>query len=216
MVVGLDVEVFLQKLRAARVVGVLRANGAEASIGAALAAARGGLTCLEITYTTPDAARAIRALRDQLPRDVLIGAGTVMNADQAREALDSGADFLVSPHLGERVLELALERNAIYVPGAITPTEIARALELGAQVLKLFPIGSSGGRAFLKDLLGPFPQLKVMVTGGVTPKEVSGYIQTGALAVGLGSNFFPKAALENGDWAGVEAATRAALLEVGA
>lgn len=211
---GLDAEVFLERLRAARVVGVLRAGNAEAAIGASLAAVRGGLTCLEITYTTPDAAHAIRELRDRLPDDVLVGAGTVMKADQALEALRSGADFLVSPHLGERVLEVALQRGAIYVPGVITPTEINRALELGARVLKLFPIGSSGGRAFLKDLLGPFPQLKAMVTGGVAPGEVRAYLETGALAVGLGSNFFPKAALERGDWAGVEAATRAALLEV--
>ena len=180
-----------------------------------MAAARAGLKALEVTYTTPSASDALRALRDALPPNVLLGAGTVVEREQARSALASGASFLVSPHLDEEVLADALAAGADFVPGVITPSEISRALRLGAKTLKLFPIGSSGGLPYLKDLLGPYPALSTMVTGGVTPREVPEYLAAGAVAVGLGSNLFPRAALERGDWAAVEAATRAALLETG-
>ncbi|RIH86509.1 KHG/KDPG aldolase [Calidithermus terrae] len=202
-------------LQAAKVVGVLRAPSAQAAVGAALAAARGGLRAVELTFTTPGALEALRELRGRLPGDVLLGAGTVMNARQGLAALEAGAAFLVSPHLGEDVLELCRARGAPYVPGVLTPTEVVRARGLGAEVVKLFPAGSSGGVPYLKDLLGPFPGLPVLATGGIKPSEVPAYLGAGALAVGLGSNLFPRAALEKGDWAAVEAATRRALAEAG-
>ena len=202
-------------LKQARVVGVLRAKNADTAVQAALAAVRGGLTALEITFTTPNAEDAIRELAAQLPATILLGAGTIMNAVQARAAIEAGAQFLVSPHLGEEVLQLALELQIPYIPGVLTPTEIVRAFRLGASTVKIFPIGSSGAKAYLKDLLGPFPELKAVVTGGVTPKEVKSYLEVGAIAVGLGSNFFPNTALQNADWNTVENATRQALLEIG-
>jgi 2-dehydro-3-deoxyphosphogluconate aldolase / (4S)-4-hydroxy-2-oxoglutarate aldolase len=205
----------IQPLSTARVVGVLRASSAEAAVQAALAATRGGLRALELTFTTPNCTAALEQLADALPRDVLCGAGTVMNARQAKDAIAAGAKFLVSPHLGEGVLREARKHNLPYIPGVLTPTEIARALELGAAVLKLFPIGSSGGAAYLKDLRGPFPTLTAMVTGGVQPHEVPTYVKAGALAVGLGSNLFPAAALERSDWLEVERATRASLEAAG-
>jgi 2-dehydro-3-deoxyphosphogluconate aldolase/(4S)-4-hydroxy-2-oxoglutarate aldolase len=205
---------FNDALQNASVVGVLRAPSAEAAIQAALAAVRGGLTALEMTFTTPNAEDAIHELAARLPPTVLLGAGTVMNELQARAAIDAGAQFLVSPHLSEEVWHVALKLQIPYIPGVLTPSEIARALRLGASTLKIFPIGSSGGQAYLKDLLAPFPELKVMVTGGIAPTEVRSYLNAGALAVGLGSNFFPSLAVQNADWLAVENATRNALLEV--
>jgi 2-dehydro-3-deoxyphosphogluconate aldolase / (4S)-4-hydroxy-2-oxoglutarate aldolase len=205
----------IQPLTTARVVGVLRAASSDDAVQAALAATRGGLRALELTFTTPNCTAALEQLADALPRDVLLGAGSVMNARQAREAIRAGAKFLVSPHLGEDVLREARKHNLPYVPGVLTPTEIARALELGAAVLKLFPIGSSGGAAYLNDLRGPFPELVAMVTGGVQPSEVGQYVKAGALAVGLGSNLFPKAPFERGDWLEVERATRLSLEAAG-
>jgi 2-dehydro-3-deoxyphosphogluconate aldolase/(4S)-4-hydroxy-2-oxoglutarate aldolase len=206
---------FNRELARARVVGVLRAPSASGAVEAALAAVRGGLRVIELTFTTPGVLEALRNLREQLPQGVLLGVGTVLSAAQGRSALESGAGFLVSPHLGEDLLELAHEAQVPYVPGVLTPTEILRARALGAEVIKIFPIGSSGGVAYLKDLLGPFPDLKVLVTGGIDPTEVPAYLQAGALAVGLGSKLFPKAALEGGDWSGVEGATRRTLEEAG-
>ena len=202
--------------REARVVGVMRATSAEICVQAGLAAVRGGLRAIEVTFTVPDAPTALAELRRTLPDDVLLGAGTVMSREQARDALHSGATFLVSPHLGEDVLEFARAAAGIdYVPGALTPTEVARAHRLGATVLKIFPIGSSGGPAYLRDLLGPFPNLSAIVTGGVVPEDVPAYIEAGAVAVGLGSNLFPKAALANGDWDAVEEAARSSLAAAG-
>jgi 2-dehydro-3-deoxyphosphogluconate aldolase / (4S)-4-hydroxy-2-oxoglutarate aldolase len=201
-------------LRQAKVVGVLRASSAEMAVEASLAAARGGLQAIELTFTTPDAAKAIEALHSQLP-NLLLGAGSVMNGAQAEAAIRAGASFLVSPHLSEEVLRTARKFAVPYIPGVLTPNEIVWAQSLGCEILKIFPIGSSGGLAYLKDLRGPFPDLKVMVTGGVAPHEVPAYLSAGAAAVGLGSQFFPKVALETGDWTGIEAATRAALISAG-
>lgn len=199
----------------ARVVGVLRAPSATAAIEAALAAVRGGLLAIELTFTTPGVTGALSELRQRLPQEVLLGAGTVMNAPEAEAAIQAGAAFLVSPHLGEDLLELCRVRSVPYIPGVLTPTEIVRARSRGAEVVKIFPAGSSGGLRYLRDLLGPFPDLKILATGGIHPGEVLAYLQAGALAVGLGSNLFPQAALEQGEWMAVEAATRQALREAG-
>ena len=202
-------------LREMGVVGVLRAPSATSAVAGSLAAVRGGLRAIELTFTTPDVGAALRQLKAELPDGVLLGAGTILNAQQAHEAIDAGAAFLVSPHLGEDVLEVSKAAGVPYLPGVLTPTEIVRARRLGAEVVKIFPAGSAGGAAYLKDLLGPFPDLQAMVTGGIQPAEVGTYRNAGALAVGLGSNLFPKAALQNGDWDAVEAATKAALAQAG-
>ncbi|MBO1437655.1 bifunctional 4-hydroxy-2-oxoglutarate aldolase/2-dehydro-3-deoxy-phosphogluconate aldolase [Meiothermus sp. CFH 77666] len=211
----MSVQDFSRVLAQVRVVGVLRAPSVPGAVEAALAAARGGLRAIELTFTTPGVLEAMRELREQLPEGVLLGAGTVMNAQQGRSALEAGAGFLVSPHLGEDLLELAREVGVPYVPGVLTPSEVARAKGLGADVIKLFPVGSCGGVGYLKDLLGPFPNLQILATGGIRPAEVPAYLQAGALAVGLGSNLFPRGALEGGDWAAIEVATRRALEEAG-
>lgn len=203
------------RLQQAGVVGVLRAPSAEAAVKGALASIRGGLHAIELTFTTPGVTEALQQLRQVLPEHVLLGAGTVLDAQQARKAIASGAAFLVSPHLGDDVLSVALDAGVPYLPGVLTPTEILRACRLGVQIVKLFPVGSMGGAKYLKDLFGPFPDLQLMVTGGIQPAEVGTYRSAGALAVGLGSNLYPKAALENGDWAQVEAATSRALHEAG-
>jgi len=201
-------EEFVKLMREAKVVGILRASRPEAAVAAGQAAIRGGLRLLEVAYTTPDALEAVRELSRLT---VVLGVGTVLSRAQGEAALEAGASFLISPHLGEDLLALSLEAGVPYLPGVLTPTEIQRALSLGAQVLKLFPIGSSGGVAYLKDLLGPFPGLQVMVTGGVDLAQVPQYLQVGALAVGLGSNLFPKEAMQTGDWSSIEAATRVVL-----
>jgi len=175
-------------------------------------AVRGGLRVLEITFTTPNADRALFEVRDRLPSGVLLGAGSVMTEVQAAQAFACGADFLVSPHLDPDLLSGARALGVPFLPGVLTPSEIVRARGLGEGTLKLFPAGACGGAAYVRDLLGPFPDLNVMVTGGITPQEVPAYLAAGALAVGLGSHLFPRAALRGGDWRAVEDATRAALL----
>lgn len=203
---------FEEELRQARIMGILRAQSAEIAVEAARAAIRAGLRVLEVAFTTPGATEALQELRG-LP--ILLGAGTLLTRAEGEAALEAGARFLVSPHLGEDLLELSREAQVPYLPGVLTPTEVHRALRLGASLIKLFPIGAVGGAVYLQDLLGPFPGLKAMVTGGVRPSEVPRYLQAGALAVGLGSNLFPRQALAEDRWEAVEAAARAALDEAG-
>ncbi|NTY02579.1 bifunctional 4-hydroxy-2-oxoglutarate aldolase/2-dehydro-3-deoxy-phosphogluconate aldolase [Deinococcus sp. JMULE3] len=203
-----------ETLRAAGVVGVLRAPDAEAAVHAARAAARGGLRVLELTFTTPGVTDALRTLRAELS-GVTVGVGTVLTAAQGREAVDAGAAFLVSPHLDDDLLREAQTLGVPYLPGVLTPSEAVRAGQLGARVLKVFPAASAGGPGFIRDLRGPLPDLQVMATGGVRPHEVPAYRDAGALAVGLGGHLFPARAVQDGNWDAVEAATRAALREAG-
>lgn len=203
-----------ETLRAAGVVGVLRAPDVSAAVQAAHAAARGGLRVLELTFTTPGVTDALRALRAELS-GVTVGVGTVLTAAQAREAADAGAQFLVSPHLDDDLLREAQTLGVPYLPGILTPSEAVQATRLGAPVLKVFPAASAGGPGFIRDLRGPLPHLNVMATGGVRPHEVPAYRDAGTLAVGLGGHLFPARAVQGGDWDAVEAATRAALREAG-
>ncbi len=205
---------FQQTLQAARIVGILRASNPESAYQAGLASIRAGLKVLEVTFTVPGVLEVLKALKKELPQ-ALLGIGTVMNAAQGQEAIAAGATFLVSPHLDEELLGLAQEARVPYLPGVLSPTEIARALRLGANVLKIFPIAPVGGVAYLKDLRGPFPTLQALVTGGVSPAEVNRYLAAGALAVGLGSQLFPQAALAQKNWATIEEAVRGALQATG-
>lgn len=175
----------IAQLQAARVVGVLRSHSSQSALQSSHAALQAGLEALEITLTTPDACAIIAELVAAYPK-CTIGAGTIMNCADAEAALAAGATFLVSPHLAPDVLEFAAQKHVLYIPGVITPNEVALALRLGCPVLKLFPITRVGGVAYLKDLLGPFPQLKTMVSGGVKSSEVSAYLAAGAMLVGLG------------------------------
>ena len=171
-----------------QVVGVLRGNDPQRALELARAAIRGGLMALEVTSTVPDANKIITTLRLE-NRDCLIAAGTVLNSTQAADAIAAGACFLVSPHLGLDVLEVANASNVPYIPGVLTPTEVIAALAAGCETLKIFPIARAGGEAYLRDLHGPFPQLKVLVTGGVKLAEVGAYLRAGAVSVGLGDLF---------------------------
>jgi 2-dehydro-3-deoxyphosphogluconate aldolase/(4S)-4-hydroxy-2-oxoglutarate aldolase len=200
-----------EQLADAKVVGILRAPSTEAAVQAGMAAAYGGLKAIEVAFTTPNATLAIRQLRENLPSDVLLGAGTVMTVDNAKQALDAGALFLASPHLNEALFETCFCSAADYIPGVFSPSEIARALDLGASMIKIFPIGALGGIGYLNDIFGPFPDLQVMATGGISPGDVTNYLQAGARVVGLGSKFFPATELKRGDWAGITANTRSAL-----
>lgn len=206
---------FAARLGAAGVVGVLRAPSAEQALIAVQAAVRGGLKAVEVTLTTPGAEAVLDDLSHTLPKGVLLGAGTVLSTTQAETAIASGATFLVSPHLGENILEVARYHSVSYVPGVLTPTEIVRALQLGVGVLKVFPIASAGGVSYLKHLRGPFPNLQVMVTGGVSPHQATSYREAGALAVGIGSNLFPEDALTTGDAHATEQVTPNALRVAG-
>jgi 2-dehydro-3-deoxyphosphogluconate aldolase / (4S)-4-hydroxy-2-oxoglutarate aldolase len=181
----------LDRLRAPSlrgVVGVLRSDDAARATAQAEAAIDAGLACVEITWTTPGAADVVRDLRERHPR-LLLGAGSVFDDEQAAEAVAAGAEFVVGPHLSEAVSAACAAMDVLYVPGAATPTEVVRAMELGHPLVKLFPIAQLGGPGFVRALLGPIPALRALVTGGVDAGDVDGYLDAGAALVGLGSIF---------------------------
>jgi 2-dehydro-3-deoxyphosphogluconate aldolase/(4S)-4-hydroxy-2-oxoglutarate aldolase len=181
----------LQRLREARVAAVIRADDAESAVAVAEALVEGGLTAVELTYTTPDAGDVIARARSRLGRDVLVGAGTLTTREQIAEATAAGADFLVTPHLDHGLLELMLASGVLALPGVLTPSEVASALAHGAAAVKLFP-ASSGGMPHLLALFGPFPGIKVVPTGGIDLTDVGAWLEAGAWAVGVGGKLAPR------------------------
>ena len=173
----------LDRLRDARVIAVIRAPDAEGAIRAVDALVRGGVTGIEITYSTPDVPRVLAAVAER--HDVLLGAGTVTAPGQAEEAVAAGAEFLVSPGLDDDVMAAMRATGALTMGGALTPTEVMRAVRLGADVVKVFP-ASLGGPGYLKSLRGPFPDVPFVPTGGVSAGNLGEWLDAGAIAVGAG------------------------------
>lgn len=177
----------LQRLRRTRVLAVLRAPSADGAVSAANALVEGGVTGIEVTFSTPDAVRVIAALRRQHGPSLFLGAGTVTTADQARRAADAGASFLVSPGSRRRLTSAMKATGLLVMTGVLTPSEVMAALDYGSDVLKVFP-ASLGGPAFLSALRGPFPDVPFMPTGGVTADNIGVWLAAGAIAVGAGSD----------------------------
>ena len=180
------------------IIPVVRATSSEHALEAVEAIEAGGIPVVEITMTVPNAISTIREVRARSGERVLVGAGTVSNAEQARACLDAGAQFLVSPGLSVSVLELARTLGVLAIPGALTPTEVMAASEAGARAIKIFPCGSVGGPKYIKALRGPFPDLRFIPTGGVSPANATEFFAAGAFAVGMGSDLVDALALRQG------------------
>lgn len=189
----------LDRVRATGLFAVLRAPSAQHAIEASRALVAGGVTGLEVTYSTPDAATVIRELVAEFGERAHVGVGTVTTADQAEEAVSAGAEFLVSPGTLPSLTRAMLDTGATVMTGAMTPSEVMTAVEAGSHVVKLFP-ASLGGPAFLKALRGPFPGIPFMPTGGVSASNLSEWFGAGAIAAGAGGDLVPSAALQSGDW----------------
>ena len=197
----------LDVLRQTGLLAVLRAPDAERCVRAAAALVAGGVTGLEITYTTPDAPSVIRRLAEEYGDAIYLGAGTVTSAEQAGQAAAAGASFLVSPGTRPELTAALQATGRTVMTGALTPSEVMLALELGVDVVKIFP-ASLGGPGYLKALRGPFPDLVVMPTGGVSAANLGDWFAAGAIAVGAGGDLVPGAALANSDWDAITANAR--------
>ena len=197
----------LAALRAATVVAVLRAPSAEAASRAVDALVAGGVTGIEITYSTPDAAAVIRDIRDRHGDRVYLGAGTVLDAAQAVEAVEAGAQFLVSPGTEPKLAAAMLGTGATVLAGALTPSEVMATLACEVHAVKLFP-ASLGGAAYLRALRGPFPHVPFVPTGGVTANNLADWLTAGAVAVGAGGELCSARAMAIGDWDAITATAR--------
>ena len=186
----------LARLGQARLVAVLRVPRPELVEPAVDALVAGGLTAVELTFTTPGVAAELDAARRRHP-DILLGAGTIRSHEEAAAAADAGADFLVMPHLDRDLLGACLATGLPSMPGVFTASELAAALGAGAEVVKLFPAGT-GGPAHMRALLGPFPGVPVVPTGGIGLDDVSTWLAAGALAVGVGGELCSTELIEAG------------------
>lgn len=161
------------------------------------ALAEGGVRAIEVTMTVPDAVTLIRKLAASLPPGLLLGAGTVVDAETVRAVVDAGARFVVSPVFRPDVIAECHKLGAAAAPGCFTPTEILNAHDLGADVVKVFPATALGPQ-FIKDIRAPLPQLKLMPTGGVSLDNAGDWIRAGAVAVGAGSALLDTRAIDEG------------------
>jgi 2-dehydro-3-deoxyphosphogluconate aldolase/(4S)-4-hydroxy-2-oxoglutarate aldolase len=206
LAVGLGGELLPKALRQARASGQEAIDIAEALVG-------GGFGAIELTFTTPGVDAALAEVRQRLGDKLLLGAGTITTPEQAHAAAQAGADFLVCPHLDERLLASMLATGLLAVPGVMSPSEVATALRTGATVVKLFP-ASTVGIGHLKALYGPFPGLQVIPTGGISPATAGGWLSAGALAVGLGGELLPTALRQARAWEQISANASQLLAEL--
>ncbi len=190
----------LESVLASGAVAVVRMADAKGLVRVAEAIAEGGVRAIEVTMTTPNALAVIEDVARELGDAVLVGVGSVLDADTARQAVDAGARYVVSPVFKPEVIGEAHRLGVPAMPGCFTPTEILAATEAGADVVKVFPADVLG-MAFFKGVLAPMPHLKLMPTGGVSLTNAGDWIRAGAVAVGVGSALLDQEAIAQGDFA---------------
>jgi 2-dehydro-3-deoxyphosphogluconate aldolase/(4S)-4-hydroxy-2-oxoglutarate aldolase len=181
------------------IVPVVRAKSADVLIDLATALMAGGVPIAEVTMTVPGAIDGIWRLVAAFGRDLLVGVGSVTRPEQVEEAVAAGAQFVVGPVLVPEVIEAAHRHDRPVIPGALTPTEIFQAHQLGADIVKVFP-ASVGGPAYFKAILAPMPMLKLMPTGGVDLTTAAAFIKAGAVTLGAGAALVDPGAMQKGDW----------------
>jgi 2-dehydro-3-deoxyphosphogluconate aldolase/(4S)-4-hydroxy-2-oxoglutarate aldolase len=192
-------EQLLSTIAASGVVAVIRAPSKEVLPEIAQALLAGGVPAIEVTMTTPDAIAGIRMLAEKFGKEAVIGVGTVMDPATCEAAIDAGAEFVVSPMFDPEIVAMTKRLGKISIPGAFTVTEILRAWNAGADVVKVFP-STAVGPSYFKDVLAPLPQLKLTPTGGVDLKNAPEWIKAGAVFVGAGSALVSKDAMTKKDW----------------
>jgi 2-dehydro-3-deoxyphosphogluconate aldolase/(4S)-4-hydroxy-2-oxoglutarate aldolase len=177
----------ISRIRECGVLPVIRASSKEEALSIIDAIVAGGIDTIEVTMTVPNAVALILQLttgRD----DLLIGAGSVLDPEQARDCINAGAKFIVSPTTNFDTIKYCNEKEIVVMPGALTPTEILNATEAGADIVKVFPADSMGGAKYLRSLKAPMPRLKLIPTGGVDQSTAADLIKAGAEAIGVGAD----------------------------
>lgn len=188
-----------QRLLDPGIIAIIRAESSEQLVDAAGALLAGGVSVMEVTMTTPNALQTITAVTQRFGDKVLMGVGSVIDAQTARDAVAAGAEFIVTPVTKPEVIATAKQLGKPIASGAFTPTECLLAHESGADFVKLFP-AEFHGPAYVKTLLAPLPQLRIIPTGGVTPQTAGAFLAAGSVALGVGSALVSKEILRDRDW----------------
>lgn len=211
----MDRQTVTAKLIESGLVAVIRLDSGTKLPGIISALGQGGVTALEITMTTPGALEIIKEYAAQTEDNFLIGAGSVLDAETTRQAIVNGAQFVVGPVFNPEVIRMCHRYDKVVIPGAFTPTEILTAWEQGADIVKVFP-ATALGPGYMKDVLGPLPQVKLLPTGGVTLDNAAEFIRAGACCLGVGTALLNKKMIAAEDWPALAkhaAAFHAAVLE---
>ena len=196
-------QTWLQSLQAHRAIAVLRTPDLELGRTLAQAAIAGGMGIIEITWNSAESAKLIAKLRETFPH-CLIGTGTVLTLVDLENAIACGSQFCFTPHVNAELIKKAIQAEIPIIPGALTPTEIVTAWQLGANAVKVFPVQSLGCAEYIKSLQGPLGHIPLIPTGGVTLENALSFIQSGAIAIGLSGQLFPTNLIQSEDLAGVQ------------
>jgi len=189
----MELDNVINLIKSAKIIAVIRANDPDIVRELARAYVHGGIKVIELTTSIPRWKTVLADVLDDIQDEALIGLGTVTSPYDAADAIKLGARFIVTPYVSIEVIEqVDTETSIPVIPGALTPSEIAQAYELGANMVKVFPASAVGGPDYIKALLSPMPNWELIPTGGVTPENAIDFIRAGAAAVGLGSNLAPK------------------------
>ena len=195
----------LHHLLTEKAVAIVRLDSGEKLIQVADALKAGGISVIEFTCSTPGALDMLKEASARFGGDVLLGAGTVLDPETARAAILAGAEFIVTPTINLETIAMCKRYGKPVVAGAMTPTEMLTVWEAGADLVKVFPASNIGGPDFIKAVLAPLPQLRLVPTGGVSADNAAQYLKVGAVAVAVGGNLVNKKAVANGDWMAITA-----------
>jgi len=189
-------EEILNRILETKAIAVIRMADSAKLIQVVEAILEGGVECVEITMTVPGAIQVIEDVCREIGDRALIGSGTVMDSDTARQTMETGAQFVVGPIFNPEVVEITHQHDCVVIPGAFSPAEIVTAWNAGADVVKIFPATVLGPK-YIKDVRGPLPQIRLCPTGGVTVDNAGDWIKAGAACVGIGSDLLDKQAIQD-------------------
>ena len=187
----------LTRIQRTGIIPVLRARSAEEALAIVEAISAGGIDVIEVTMTVPGAIDVIRKLTRDCA-DLLIGAGTVLNPENARICIQEGAQFIVSPAVNIATIEICEQHSIPVFPGALTPTEIINAWQAGGDAIKVFPASAMGGAPYLRSLKAPLPQVELIPTGGISVATAIDFLRAGAFALGVGADLCDSVAIAEG------------------
>ncbi|MBD0382476.1 bifunctional 4-hydroxy-2-oxoglutarate aldolase/2-dehydro-3-deoxy-phosphogluconate aldolase [Paenibacillus sedimenti] len=194
----------IQQVKQSKVIVIIRGIEQSQAVPLFEALEAGGIRFAEVTLNTPGALQIIHEMRGRYEGRMSVGAGTVLNARMAEEAVQAGAQFLISPNVNEGMIRVALSRSVLPLPGAMTPTEIVQAVEWGAPLVKLFPC-SSLGPGYVKELRGPLGHVDMLAVGGITKDNAASYMEAGAVGVGVGGSVVSLRDIQEGNYAAITA-----------
>lgn len=195
----------LSQLMHDKIVAIVRLDSGEELMKVTEALKAGGISAIEFTLTTPGALEMIAQAKAAFGDSVLLGAGTVLDAETARAAILAGAEFIVTPATNFETIKLCKRYGKPVMPGALTPTEILNAWEAGADFVKVFPVSSMGGADYIKAVAAPLPQVRMAPTGGISADNAASFLKAGAVALGVGGKLVDKNVVAKGDWAAITA-----------